>query len=113
MSALEYAFFALLIILTTLLGIGALWQIQREEREYLRKRENSKMPTTPRTDADRTEITFADALALQAVEAFVERVMARYVLPEYSMYDAVVHELEAWREAVPDEARKPDATTDA
>ena len=76
--------------------------------------EDHPMPTTPRTDADRSEIAFADALALQAVEAFVERVMARYARLEYKFVSqAILDELEAWRAAVPAAARQPDATTDA
>ena len=67
------------------------------------------MSITPRTDADRSEIAFADALALQAVEAFVVRVMERFQRPEYdSVSQAVLDELEAWRAAVPEEARPND-----
>lgn len=47
---------------------------------------------------------FADALALQAVEAFVERVRTRVISERTSFAAAVEHELADWREAVPAEA---------
>lgn len=46
---------------------------------------------------------FADALALQAVEAFVARVRTRVISERTSFASAVEHELADWREAVPAE----------
>ncbi|MCL4848758.1 MAG: hypothetical protein KJ066_19590 [Acidobacteria bacterium] len=49
---------------------------------------------------------FADALALQTVEAFVERVTARVETMRESFAYALRAELTAWREAVPEEAKE-------
>ena len=46
---------------------------------------------------------FADALALQAVEAFVERVRTRVISERTSFAAALEQELQDWREAVPAE----------